>query len=1000
MKYNKLYSTEKYHFEDTPFDKLMQKRITEVLLICSKYENFILEEDGRIEEQIFHEYVSLNLRYPPRFTQTSSPEQAKKLLAEKDFDLVITMINLGTTDVFNLANEIKDSHPKVPIVILTPFSREVSMRLKKKDLHSVDYVFSWLGNPQIFLAIIKQIEDKLNAEYDILDIGVPAIILVEDSVRYYSSYLPNIYKLLFKQADMLMEEGLNEHERMMKMRGRPKILHAKTYEEADELYEKYKENLLGVISDIRYPRNGKIDPIAGIILASKVLRDDLDIPILLQSSEERNKIKAEKLGVGYVNKYSKTLLKELKDFITENFGFGDFVFRLPKSKSLQFGMPSSMKSIDKASSLKELQKKLETVPAESLEYHITFNHFSKWLKARALYSISRVFKERSLREFDNDVESVRSYMIDTLRNYRYYQSRGKIAHFYKEKFDEYAIFSRIGDGLLGGKGRGLAFIDSFLKSNRIMHKFPNTIVTIPRTVVITTDVFEEFMEENNLYKIALSEASDDEILMKFITAKLPHRIHEDLKAFLSVVKNPVAIRSSSLLEDSHYQPFAGIYSTYMVSNNSEHEVVRSVQLALAIKSVYASVFFKNSKAYMTATSNVIDEEKMAVILQEITGQNRDGYYYPEISGVARSINFYPVGKEKAEEGVANLAFGLGKTIVDGGLNLRFCPKHPKKIMQLSTAEMTLKQTQKEFYALDMNENNFRPSVDEGVNLVKLTSDKIPEFPFINHILSTYDFQNGIIRDGTGYQGKKLITFAGIVKYGFYPLSEILNNLLETGEKEMNNPVEIEFAVKFSSKKDEPTIFNVLQIRPIVADDDTVSVDIDKVSEEESIIISKNALGNGIYEDIYDFVYVKPDKFDPSKTKEIAASLEKLNDKFLKEKKYYILVGPGRWGSSDPWLGIPVVWSQISNAKIIVEAGLKNYQIETSQGSHFFQNLTSLRVAYLTINPYIKDGYYDTLFLKNQEAVYEDTYIRHIKFDKSIVGKVDGKNSIGVIIKPS
>jgi len=986
QKGKKVKDIKKFYFTETSFDNLMTKRISKVLLICSKYDAFILEGDGRIEEQIFNEYVSLNLRYPPHFIQVSTSEEAFKILKEDQIDLIITMLDLGDTDIFEFAKQIKTRYPLKPIVVLTPFSREVSIKLDSGDTSSIDYVFSWLGNADIMLAIIKLIEDSMNVDHDVHEVGVQSLLLVEDSVRLYSSYLPNLYKLIFKQSLKFMTEGLNEHQKMLRMRCRPKILLATNYEEATSLYEKNRNNLLGIISDISFKTYGVMNKNAGIRFCEIVRNADKDLPILLQSSESENRSKAEELNVGFIDKNSKTYSHELKNFILDNFSFGDFVFRNPFSKE----------EIMRVSDLRNLQDRIFDIPDDSFFYHISNNHFSKWLNARAIFPIADMFKILKFEDF-NDLDEIRRYIFDAIARYRSNKGRGVIADFYRDKFDEYLIFTRIGSGSIGGKARGLAFIDTLLKRNRMVDKYDDVLITIPRTVVLGTDVFDEFMEDNDLYKIALSDSSNEEILQHFVRARLPFRIHEDLYTFICVVKKPIAIRSSSLLEDSHYQPFAGIYSTYMIPH-LEDERAMIEKLSIAIKSVYASVYFKDSKAYMTATKNVIDEEKMGIVMQEVCGQPYGNKFYPVISGVARSINFYPIAPEKPEDGIVNIALGLGKYIVDGGNTLRFSPQYPQKILQLSSTEMTLRETQKHFYALDLNKDSFKPCVDDGMNILKLPVKEAEKDNSIKMIASTFDYQSNIIRNGIHHEGKKLITFSNILNYNTFPLADILKDVLEIAQREMNKPVEIEFAVDLDVPENQPYIFNLLQIRPIVDNDQTLKEDLENISQDEALIICNSALGNGIIDDVYDIVYIKPESFDPSKSNEMVEDIGRLNDVFLKEERQYILVGPGRWGSSDPWLGIPVKWPQISAARLIVESGLENYRIDPSQGTHFFQNLTSFRVGYFTINPFINDGYYDVEYLSKTEAYYEDEFIRHIRFSKPLLIKIDGKKNKGVVLK--
>ncbi len=983
-KYDEKYATDTYDFKEITYQDLMQRRIINVLLICSNYDAFMLEEDGRINEKIFLEYTSKNLRYPPQFTQASSSEKAFRLMEEKQFDLVITMLNVGKIDCFEMAKKVKKRHPKIPIVVLTHFSREVSMKLRNEDLSSVDYVFSWLGNAGLLLAIIKLLEDRMNADFDIDKVGVQGILLVEDSVRYYSSYLPTIYKVIFDQTNELMTEGLNEHKKTLRMRARPKILLAKSYDEAMELYEKYHENLLGIISDISYAKGGKRDDQAGVKLAKHIRRRNSQIPILLQSSEKWDAVINKDIDVSFINKYSKTLLIELKHYIRENYGFGDFVFKDPVS-GLETG---------RANNLHSLQVKIAKADPRVLEYHVSNNHFSRWLKARALFSIANVFADKSREDFDH-IEEIRSYLIDTIANYRRTKGRGIIA----SHLDEYTVFTRLGDGQLGGKARGLAFVDSVINRYKIMNKWDGVTVSIPRTVVLTADIFDEFMEDNDLYDFALSDASDEEIIERFVQSKTPSRMRSYIRDITDFFKSPLAVRSSSLLEDSHYQPFAGVYSTYMIPNNHHDDNVRVQQLDQAIKSVYASVFFRESKSYIEATSNVIDEEKMAVVIQEVSGRSYGNMFYPTISGVARSVNFYPIEPEKYEDGVANIAFGLGKIIVDGGLSLRFSPKYPQKSLQISNTEIALRDSQKEFYSLDMDPEKFVPAVDETINLFKTRIRQLKGNSSLKFVASTFDYEDHIIRDGLYDKGTRIISFANVLRHGSFPLADILSELLHIGKREMNNQVEIEFAVNLDVPKGEKRQFHFLQIRPVVEAQERNRVKISGIRKEDTIIISEHALGNGVIDNVSNIVYVRPDSFDPAKTKDIAQQISKLNMEFREKGTHYILIGPGRWGSNDPWLGIPVKWSQISEARLIVESGLKHFHIDPSQGTHFFQNLTSFNIGYFTINPYLNDGFLDLGYMDSCKAEFENEMLRHIQFESPAVIKIDGSKKAGTVLKP-
>ncbi len=978
-----------YFFNEASFSLLMRKRIYNILLVSSVYDAFILEEDGRIEEQIFNEYMSLNLRYPPRFIQATSLREAMRILQEETVDLVISMLSFDDKGTFRLAASVKAEFPLVPVVALSPFSREVRLRIEKPELSNIDYVFSWLGNTDLLMAIIKLIEDRMNVEHDVKAVGVQTIILVEDNIRFYSSYLPNIYKIIFKQSKAFVTEGLNEHQKMLKARGRPKILLATDYEEGIHLYRKYKNNLLGVISDISYPRRGIKDQEAGLRLFRRIKKENRYMPLLLQSSDRKNEAKAKALGVGFIDKNSSSLPYDLRSFIKYYFGFGDFIFK----------DPATDKEVGRARNLKDLQEKIFQIPKESLRYHIERDHFSKWLRARALFSLAKLFKSFTTEDFKN-INDVRYFIFNSISSFRITKSRGVISQFDRSTFDEYFSISRIGQGSIGGKARGLAFLDSLINRNELHHLHENVDISIPKTVVLGTDIFDEFMDINELYPIALSAVhSDEQILQFFLDARLPESVQEDLFTIASLVNQPLAVRSSSLLEDSHYQPFAGIYNTYMIPSTEKNLDKKFEMLNQAIKSVYASAFFADSKAYMQATSNVLDEEKMAVVLQEVCGKRYGDYFYPTLSGVARSLDYYPIPPEKPKDGTANIALGLGKFIVDGGLSLRFSPQYPKKVMQTATPDATLRETQKYFYALELSPEKFVPSVDDSTNLIKLRIKDAEKDGSIKKIASTYDLQNNVIRDGYNYEGKKLITFSPVLKHNIFPLADILQKTLYLGAKEMNKPVEIEFVVDLNTKKGEKIKFYLLQIRPIASKEQSVHLNLHKINQNKLLILSHSALGNGVIDKVHDLVYVKPQNFDAANNRKTAEMIGELNKKFLKKNKNYILVGPGRWGSSDPWLGIPVKWPQISAARLIVESGLENYRIDPSQGTHFFQNLTSFRVGYFTINPYLNDGVFNLEFMDNQPAVFENETLRHIRFKNPLTIKIDGKKNLGVVMKP-
>ena len=973
-------------FRDTPFANLMNKRIYNVLLIATKYDSFMLEDDGRVDEQIFNEYTSLSLRYPPRFTQVTTEEEALNELKNRNFELIICMPNMDNRDIFAAASEIKVHYPNIPIVVLTPFSKEVSKRIANEDLSAIDYVFSWLGNSELLLAIIKLIEDKMNAPDDTASVGVQIILLVEDSIRFYSSALPHLYKFVLEQSQMFAKEALNDHQRTLRMRGRPKIKLARNYEEAVRIFDQYRDNMLGIISDMSFMHNGVKDPYAGYKFGQYVRKTGLIIPFVLESSEASNHVYAKELNASFIDKNSKSYPQDLKKKIMQRFGFGDFVILNPHTKE----------EIMRIKDLKDLQKKVFQIPDDSLVYHLSRNHFSRFFYSRAMFPPAEVLKHVDVSDY-KDMDEARKLIFDLIVQYRRMKNTGVVAVYQKDRFDEYSNFARIGDGSLGGKGRGLAFIGAMVKRYPKLES-DNFAVNIPKTVVICTDIFDEFMETNELYPVALGDADDETILRYFLRASLPSRLIEDLMAFFDVVKSPIAVRSSSLLEDSHYQPFAGIYSTYMVPKIEEkYDMLRTV--SDAIKAVYASVFYKDSKAYMTATSNLIDQEKMAVVLQEVVGSRYNDHFYPTMSGVARSLNFYPIGNEKAEDGIANIALGLGKYIVDGGQTLRFSPRHPHSILQMSTMDFALRETQTRFYALDLKNMAEAFSVDDAFNLVKLGLKDAHAEGSLKYIVSTYDPYDQIIRDGYYPGGRKILSFVNILQHDVFPLADTLDQILRIGQQEMGRPVEIEFAVNMDPSDHTRATFYLLQIRPIVDNKEIMDEDLSLVKNEETILSSTSVLGHGIVGDVQDIIYVKTGAFNSSNNQLIAYEIEKMNRSFTDQEKGYVLVGPGRWGSSDSWLGIPVKWPHISNARVIVECGLENYRVDPSQGTHFFQNLTSFGVGYFTVNPFKGDGWFDEAFLNAQPAVEETEYLRHVRFDAPITIKMDGKKSLGVVLKP-
>lgn len=970
--------------------RFMKYRIHKILLVCCSYDGYILEEDGHIESQINQEYLDLNMSNPPSFTRVSSTSEALALLAGDDsFDFILTMYNVGEPDVFTFARTIKRHHPNRPVALLTSFSKDIYRRIEEQDRSGLDYIFCWHGNTDLIIAIIKLIEDHMNAPEDILQGGVQAILLVEDSIRFYSTYLPELYKLILLQNTEFLKDAFNEQQQVLRKRARPKILLATSYEEATELYDRYKKNLLGVISDVGFvlhrhdpPQSEKLD--AGIDLCRRIKADNPLMPVLLQSSQTAYADEAARLGAGFIAKNSKTLLTQLHEYISKEFAFGDFVFKDPDTGA----------EIGRAKDLAQMQQMIATIPDRAFEYHTSQNHLSKWLYSRGLFPLAASIRQYNKSHFAS-VEEHRRVLENLIRDYRTLLGQGVVARFDPETYSDAVAFARIGEGSLGGKARGLAFMNSMLIKYRQYDRHEGVRIMIPRSVVIATEYFDEFIDLNGLKYIIAQEASDEEILSEFVTSTIPQRLQEELKAYIRTVRTPLAVRSSSKLEDSHYQPFAGIYSTYMIPyTENEDQMLRLV--LRAVKSVYASVYFAASRAYIQTSQNLISEEKMAVILQEVCGTEQNGLYFPTFSGVARSINYYPIGDETPEDGVCNVAMGLGKLVVDGGRTLRFSPRYPQKVLQTSTPELALRDTQNEVLALSLRPEEFRTSIDDAVNLRRLTLQEIGDYRNARHVCSVWDRENERISDSPFDRGRRIITFNNILKYNTFPLAEIVSDILRIGAEEMRCPVEVEFAVNMDVAPGRQRIFNLLQIRPIIDNQDNRPIDWSREDTSRALIYGESALGIGRMTEIADIVYVRSETFSSLVTEKIADELLGLNARLHEEGRSYILVGPGRWGSSDPYLGVPVKWTHISEAKVIVECNIESFDVEPSQGTHFFQNVTSLGVGYLTINPSRGEGIFREQLLDTRPAVWEGRYLRLVRFERPLWVAIDGRSNRGMV----
>jgi CheY-like chemotaxis protein len=971
------------------FQKLMRFNVRDILLVSSLYDSYIIEEDGRLYELIRKEYEGLNLSHSPEITHISSGEEALELAASgRRFDLIITTLHIDDLHAVQFARKLKESGLNIPVVLLTYDNRELSELMLGQDTSVFDRIFIWQGDSRILVAIIKYIEDQMNVEHDTQTAGVQSIILVEDNVKYYSVFLPIIYTEILIQSQRLIAEGINPTDRYLRMRARPKILLCTTYEEAWEYFEKYEENILGIISDIDFYRNGTNDPQAGLEFAKNVkLRHD-DIAILLQSNAPEKEIEVHTIGVSFLLKDSPTLLHDLRLFMNRYFSFGDFIFRMPDGTE-----------VGRASDLKSLEENLERVPDESIRYHSERNHFSNWLKARTEFWLAHKLRPRKVTDYSS-ILSMRADLIASLQSYRRFRQLGQITDFNKSTFDSTSSFARIGSGSLGGKARGLGFINTLISNYEIRDRFKGVQITVPPAVILGTDVFDQFLDENNLREFALRSTDDEEITRRFLKAKkFPRKISRQLGDFLDIVREPLAVRSSSLLEDSQFQPFAGVYKTYMIPNNHTDAVSRRSDLINSIKRVYASTFYQNAKDYIKVTSFRLEEEKMAIIVQKMVGSLHDLKFYPDFSGVAKSYNFYPIAPQKSQDGIVLVSLGLGKMIADGGITVRFCPKYPDNLFQFYSVKETLRNSQTSFFALDL-ESRLDETADPDYTLLKKYElNEAENDGTLSYVGSTYSPENDTIHDGLSRDGKRVVTFAPILRNKIFPLPEIVELLLEMGNWGMGTSVELEFAVNMSVSRSSPKEFALLQIRPLVLSREAEELEIGEIDDKKLVCHSHQVLGHGIIKDIYDVVMVEVNRFDRSKTNEVAIEIGEFNQKLVLEKRPYLLIGLGRWGSLDPWLGIPVKWQQIAGARIIIEAGFKDIEVAPSQGSHFFQNITSFMVGYFTVTSRIEEGFVDWEWLLSQNVMEEKSFTKHLRLNNPLVVKMNGQKNEGIILKP-
>jgi hypothetical protein len=975
--------------ESANFDALMPFKVRDILLVSSLYDVYSLREDGQLANMVMSEYAELKLSRAPLIKRVDSGNGALRALKKRSFDLIIVFRSFSDIDPVEFNRKAKLLCPDIPVVLLAFHHRELELVRDQADQirKAFDNVFFWSGESNILLTIIKLVEDGINVEADTKLVGVRVIILVENSVRFYSSFLPLIYTETMRQTSALLSESINSANRLLRMRARPKIVLAEDFEDAIKLFRKYKKYLLGVISDIQFCKDGKTNKTAGIQLARRIKKEISDLPVLLQSSNDANAEKAKKCGAGFLNKRSPTLLNELSTFINENFGFGDFIFRLPDGSELE-----------RAKNFRELQQCVARIDIASLVFHAERNHFSNWLMARTEFDLAAQLRPRKVSEFAEPGD-IRGFLLGILEEFLHERQVGVITDFSRDQYDGRADFLRIGEGSLGGKGRGLAFVNNLINCYPVYKAFPGIKISVPRSAVICTGAFDKFMELNELTGFALAEHSDEEICAAFNKARIPQDLQDDLKAYLSVADFPLAVRSSSLLEDSHYQPFAGIYDTYFLPNNHPSLEGRVERLLAAIKLIYASVYCSNSRNYIEATGNRAEEEKMAVILQEIAGQNRAGYYYPVFSGMARSYNFYSVGRMKPEEGIAYVALGLGKTIMEGENCLFFSPSKPQVLPQFSKPQDFLRNTQREFFALDMTNSSVFPQKGAEDGLVKLKITQSEQHGVLKFVGSTYSADNDRIYPGIGRKGARIVTFDPILKSKIFPLDRILQYMLRLGSRAMNVPVEMEFAVEMSADEEKPDNFRFLQIRPMLVDASFDDIDEFDGDLEQVFCKSDQALSNGRISGVRDIVFVKTENFKRGNMIHMAEQVGRYNQQFKDQNQAYMLVGPGRWGTSDRWLGIRTKWDQISSALLIVEADYGDFVVEPSFGTHFFQNLITFQIGYLTINSSSENNYLDWDWLNQLEAVSETEFVKHVRLDGPMNIMIDGRNGKAVVLKP-
>lgn len=979
--------SERYGSRAGGYRDLMREQVHRVLFVSSLYESFILAEDGHLHERFLDKFLEADLGQPPDLARVSSGGEALTLLQRRRprVDLVVTSPYVGDMDAVELASSVEAIGRSIPVAVLAYDNRELEALPDSTGRAGLFGRFLWQGDARILLAIVKAVEDRANVDHD-TRIGVPVFLVVEDSVRFYSSFLPVIYAAVMNLSQAVQAEAGNRLQRLMRMRARPKILLSTTFEDAYRDFSTYGDYVMGVFSDIQFPRNGEVSRTAGLDLAHAMRELHPDVPITLQSSNPENQRVAEELGSGFLLKGSPDMLGQLRRLLSEYLFFGDFVFR-----------DAEENEIDRAPDLKTLVQLLRAVPAESVAFHANRNDFSRWLRARAEFTLADKLRPRRVDEFPS-VDALRDELVQSIDEYRRERNRGTVIPFRPDLFDGEEGIVQIGGGSLGGKGRGLAFASRLLDEVRLADRFPRVHISVPPAVVLGTGVFDQFLDDNDLRGLALQTEDDEATLGRILASPLPGEVEEALRHVVSVVVGPIAVRSSSLLEDSPQQPFAGVYGTWLLPNDARDPEVRLAQLVDAVKRVYASTFARKARAFVQATPYRLEEEAMAVVIQRVVGRRRGDRFYPDFSGVARSQNYYPTPPAQPDDGIAAVALGLGKTVAEGEPCLRFSPPHPAHVLEHSTIEGILEYAQREFWALGLGQDPPDGGWPQDGPLVRLPLRAAEEDGTLAAVASTYSAENHAVYDGIGRRGIRLVSFAPILKHKVFPLAAIVEELLILGEAGTRHPVEIEFAVTLPSERGRPAQVGFLQLRPLAPTREDADVEFDGFEREDLFCESPSVLGHGRV-GLEDWVVVDRNEFDRSQSLSSAEAVSLFNAQLKREGRPYGLIGVGRWGSTHPWLGIPVRWEDISGARVIVEAGFRDFRVTPSQGTHFFQNLASLNVGYFTVNAHVGEGFVDWSWLAEQNPVETRGCVRHLRFQREAVAIMNGRERKGVILKP-